>query len=219
MRKWLIPLFCFLFFISTTSIFGQVTSKGKPKVVRVTRTLPNAPITIVKVLYQGKPVQSGVPFDAEDNWLQEVSVVVKNVSSTGIVLVNIFGDLPESGTGTTTSPRVPVANTAGRKPDAAMYSPFTGQRKPEDTSEAIKLEPAGELTVPLMSKDYYEDFNSLISAKQPLSSITNCEISVATVYFADGTKWSHSYWQPDTTKPGRYEPMSFDDWQEKQQTR
>lgn len=218
MRKGLVSLICFLF-ISITSIFGQAAPGASLKTLRVFRTLPNAPIAIVRVLYQGKEVNPGVPFEAGDNWLDDISVVVKNISSSDIILVSIMGDLPETGAGTKASPRVPAANTVGRRPEAAMVSPRTGRRYPEIASKPINLEPDKELTMSLLSRDYSEDFRSLVTAKQPLSSITQCDLSVAMIYFADGTRWAHSYSEPDPTKPGRYKSISFDEWQEKQRTR
>jgi len=218
MRKRFTLSLCLLF-VSATLVFGQVLPKESLKTVYISRTLPNAPVTIIRVLYQGKQVEPGMPFEAGDNWLRGVSVVLKNVSPSDVVLINIFGDVPETGAGTTGSPRVPVANGVGRKPEVAMYSPLTGQRKSEDASEPINLEPGKELTIPLLSKEYYEDFDSLVTAKQPLSSITKCEISVATVYFSDGTKWAHGYWEPDASTPGRYKPISSDDWQGKHKVR
>jgi hypothetical protein len=218
MRKGLVPLSCLLF-ISITLAFGQVAPGTSSKTLQVYRTLPNAPIAIVRVLYQGKEVKPGVPFEAGDNWLEHVSVVVKNISSSSdIIYVNITGDLPETGEGTTTSPRVLAMNTVGRRPEAAMVSPRTGRRYPQIPGEPITLEPDQELTMSLLGKSYVEDFRSFITAKQPLSTVTQCSISVASVYFADGTKWSHFYSEPDTTTPGRYKSISFDEWQEKQRT-
>ena len=218
MRNRIVPLLCFLV-VPASVVLCQDASIKRPKTINVSPPLPNAPITIVKVLHQGKTITPGVPFEAADNWLQQVSVVVKNISSSDIIQVSVFGHLPQSGAGTVTSPTVPAENTVGRRPEAAMYSPFTGKPRQQDTSLPIRIEPGKELTIPLMDKDHFDDFNSQITAKQPLGNVTSCDISVATVYFADGTKWSHSYSQPDPITPGRYKPLSFDDWQQIERNR
>jgi hypothetical protein len=67
----------------------QLTSRDPaPRQIVRGRGFVNDPIKIVDILYDGKPVMGSRPFDAPDDWLSHVDVIVKNASSKPLVAGN-----------------------------------------------------------------------------------------------------------------------------------
>lgn len=190
------------------------------KLVHLVRMPPRTPVALVKVASRGMPIEADSPFKASPDWLQDISVSIENTSPSKVIYVSVYVDLTETGLGTRESPRVAAGNSVGRKPDHALYSATTGKLRNEVRGEPIELEPGAELVMPIVSERDYGSIKSLIQEKQGMSSVTRCEIAVATVYFADGTKWSSgTYWHPDEAIPGRYMQISADDWLHEEQPR
>jgi hypothetical protein len=183
------------------------------KTIHLFPTLPHEPVVIVRVMRGTAEIKPDVPFQAGDDWLTEISVVVKNVSSSKIVYMGIDAHLPETGAGTREDARVAAGNAVGKLPEPAMYSALTGQRKPETRNLPIDLEPGRELVMPIVSKDDYSYIKQMIEAKEPIASVTRTEVYVDAVYFADGTKWSPAhYYRPDGSAPGKYTVVRYEDW-------
>lgn len=166
------------------------------------------------------PVKADSPFKAGPDRLQDISVTIKNTSPSKVIYVSVYVDLTNTGSGTPESPRVAAGNSMGRKPEHALYSATTGKPRSELQGEPINLEPEAELVMPIVSGKDYGSIKSLIEEKQDMSSVTRCEISVSTVYFADGTKWSSgAYWSPDEASPGHYVQLLAEDWLRAEQLR
>jgi len=192
---------------------AQGGSEGNFRTVHFFPAAPHQPAAIVKLMKGNIEIKTDVPFEAGDDWLKEITVVNKNLSSSKIVYVSVGAHLPETGTGTQQSPRVGAGNALGRKPEHAMYSALTGQRRQESSAEAIVLEPGDELAMPLVSERDYDSIRSLIQDKQPLSGVRNCDAWVTTVYFEDGSKWAPAnYWRPEEGTPGKYVSIPFETW-------
>jgi hypothetical protein len=202
------------------TMFAQDGADTNLKTVHLFPTNPHDAVAIVRVMKGNTEIQPSVAFEAGDDWLKEISVVVRNVSPSKIVYVSIDAHLPESGAGTQDSPRVAAGNSVGQKPEHAMYSALTGQRRHEAPRDSINLEPGKELVVPIVSQSDYDNIRSLIQARQPLADVRKCEVWVTTVFFADGTKWaSGAYWRPDRGSPGKYLPVPFESWAEMERAR
>jgi hypothetical protein len=199
---------------------AQITAGLSDKLIHLVRMPPHTPVAVARVTSRGVPVEAESPFKAGPDWLRDISVAIKNTSPSKIIYVSVLVDLTDTGLGTRESPRVAAGNSVGRKPEHALYSATTGKLRSEVQAEPIDLEPGAELVMPIVSEKDYDNIKSLIEEKQDLSSVTRCEISVSTVYFADGTKWSSgAYWQPDAASPGRYAQLSVDDWAHAEQPR
>ncbi|MFZ0420655.1 MAG: hypothetical protein WAM04_21320 [Candidatus Sulfotelmatobacter sp.] len=214
MRRTYACMFSILALFAVTT-FAQDGADLNLKTVHLFPTNPHDAVMIVKVLKGSTEIQPDVPFEAGDNWLKQISVVVRNVSPSKIVYLNVDAHLPQSGAGTQDSPRVAAGNSVGQKPEHAMYSALTGQRRHESPREPINLEPGRELTVPIVSQSDYDNIRSLIQSRQSLADLTKCEVWVTTVFFADGTKWaSGAYWRPDAATPGKYSLVPAETWAE-----
>ncbi len=212
-----------LFTISALLAITAVAQDKGAANLRTTHIFPSHehdPVAITRMMKGGAEIQPDKPFEAGDDWLREISVVIKNVSPRKIIYVSVGAHLPETGAGTSESPRVGGGNAAGQKPEHAVYSALTGQRRPDIPTEPIDLEPNKELVLPIVAERDYAAIKSLIQAKQTLSSVRNCDVWVTTVYFSDGTKWAPaSYWRPDEARPGKYVSISFTDWLDMQRNR
>jgi hypothetical protein len=98
-------------------------------------------------------------------------------------------------------------------PEAATYSPLTGERRVRPPTQPLDLAPGSEVVVPLIAGRDYATVKSMIEAKQIAPSVKNCDAYVTTVYFADGTKWAPAnYWRPTEEKRGKYVSVAFQDW-------
>jgi hypothetical protein len=217
MCKWWALLF--FLFISTTPSFGQTTSSSTPaqggaatvaRTVRVDATPPDAPFKIVKVMINSAEVEPGVPFQAGDDWFNQICVVVKNTSRKNIVYV--WGQLRFPETGDATAEHLAVLDRigVGRRPEHARSSDVTSRnagipvwaRAQVDGAE-ILVPPGRETAVPVV--DPFDHIKAAIEARQPLSSVTICEIGLNHLYFDDDTSWlSGMYFRADPSTPGKY---------------
>ncbi len=207
--------------------FAQAT-----KTVLVDRPLLNDPVRIVRVMkgtaelssdghpYPNKYVWEAA-FDAGDDWLRDLSFVIKNVSNKKIIYVVTHCGLYETADWQVELLKhqdVPlvgnVSNIVGRRPEEALYSAVLGHRLKPDTGRApFELAPGQEFTMPIEDPDEYSALKSRIQEKQPMSSVTACNSGVAQIFFDDGTQWSgHRYLRADLDRPGHWIEMSFEDW-------
>lgn len=92
------------------AVGGQVSSTTAPRNVILARShprplLPDDPIEIVRVLYAGMEVKTGIravpsdklglPFQAPDDWFNHLTVVLKNISAKRIVYAGIQVFFPD----------------------------------------------------------------------------------------------------------------------------
>jgi hypothetical protein len=189
---------------------GMQTRFGKP--------IEEDPAKIVKVMYrnvevkykrQGNPeVKPDVPFLAGDDWFNDLSVVVKNLSSKKIVFAGIQVDFPQTGDGSRLHPIVGDQSSVGQMPENGLYSGITGRKLTEPVRDPILLEPGAEVTIPVISRDLDNDHRSsvkaMLEARLPLSKVTTCLIGLRDFYFEDGTRWSHGTYYRPTGVPGKF---------------
>jgi hypothetical protein len=199
----------------------------------VDRPLSKDPIAIIKVMegttelksdghkYPNKYVWEAA-FDAGDDWLRDLSFLIKNVSEKKkIVYVEAGCGLYETADWQAelarhaTTPLVGnIGNAVGRRPEQALYSALLGHRLQPDTDRApFELAPGQEFTMALENPDEYPALRSRIEEKQPISSVTACNSRIVRVFFEDGTQWQdHQYLRANPDQPGHWIPMSFEDW-------
>lgn len=193
---------------------SQSTLAPGTKIVRLDRQLPGDPVSIVQVL-EGEtdvtptgqdPVTGqlykrldGKPFQASDDWVKNLVVVVKNLSGKEIVAGSFRLDFPETG--------------AGVKGDSFMTKSVSLGRRPDhpDSDNPLHLLPGQELKVPLAP--YYDEIKTIVEMKRPITSITTLWLRLQFFYFADGTRWAPDNFQkPDPSLPGKYIPITPDEF-------
>jgi hypothetical protein len=218
-------IFCALGLMWLAQAFSQNAAGVGSKTLTVDRPLADDPIRVVKVMegvtelkwdgheYPNRYAWEAV-FDAGDDWLRDLSFVIKNVSAKPILYVGIGSVLHETGdlvgeiarhanAGTT-------ENAVGQRPQQALYSPTLGRWLKPDRRAPVEVAPGEEITLALENPKEYATLKSRIG-----SSVTGCNAMVGHIFFEDGTKWEgHNYYRPDPEHPGRWIKISFEEWSE-----
>jgi hypothetical protein len=217
---------------SAIAQIAQETSGIGAKTLLVDRPLSNDPVTIVKVMEGTTELRSDghqypnrfawqATINAGDDWLKDLSFVIKNASEKKIVYVAIGCTLFETADWQaeiakhkTTPVLGHTSNTVGRRPEQALYSTSLGHRlKPDMATAPFELAPGQEFTMSLEPPGDYQSLKSTVEEKQPLSSVTACNGGISQIFFEDGTLWQgHRYLRPDPDQPGHWIRMSFEQW-------
>jgi hypothetical protein len=196
---------------------SQSTLAPDTKTVRLDRQLPGDPVSIVQVLEGETDVTptgqdpatdqlykrvDGKPFQAGDDWVKNLVVVIKNLSHKEIVAGSFRLDFPETGVGVKGDSIMTKSVSLGRRPDYALYT-FDGHKLDPDSNDPVHLQPGQELKVPLAP--YYDEIKTIVDMKRPITSITSLWLRLQFFYFADGTRWAPDNFQkPDPSLPGKY---------------
>jgi hypothetical protein len=218
--------------LALISVFSVRGFAQDSKTLLVDRPLGGDPVTIVKVMegttelksdghsYPNKYVWEAA-FDAGDDWLKDLSFVIRNVSNKKIVHMTAGCSLFETADWQaelakhTATPIVgSITNVVGRRPEQALYSASLGRRLGPDTDRAaFELAPGQEFAIALEIPDEYPILKSRIEEKQPMSSVAACIGSISQIFFDDGTQWqSHHYLRADPDRPGHWIRMSVEEW-------
>jgi hypothetical protein len=199
---------------------GAAAQSGSTAALRTVQLAPAFPdpVKIVKVLVDGVEVKTGlqayptdkpgVPFQAGDDWLNHLTVVLKNVSSKKVVNADIRVFFLDLGNGTPQHPLVGDGNQIGERPKHARYSTIQGGWQNDPARNPILIGPGQEFSLPAIDPERFDEVKQIIETRQPLSSMTSIRLDVATVYFEDGTKWGGGYFRPDYSAPGKYVHIS-----------
>jgi hypothetical protein len=159
-------------------------------------------------------------FNAGDDWLKDLSIVIKNVSEKKIVYVSggcVLYETADWQAEIAKHASIPVfttTNTVGRRPEEALYSAVLGHRLNPDTESApFLLEPGQEFTMALEGPDGYPRLKSSVEEKEPMANIAACNGRISQVFFEDGTQWQgHRYLRADLEHPGHWIKMSSEEW-------
>src|ERR1700678_2515246 len=180
-----------LVFLSA-GIAAQDQAATVPRTVQLEPSFPD-PIKIVRVLLDGVEVKPGleglpsdkpgVPFQAGDEWVNHLTVVLKNVSTKKVVYADIRIFFLDLGDGTPQHPLVGDGNAIGRRPKHARYSTIRGAWQNDPVRDPILIDPGHEFSLPAIGPDRFEEVKEMIESRQPLSSVTRARLGLATVYF------------------------------------
>jgi len=161
-------------------------------------------------------------FNAGDDWLKDLSIVIKNVSEKKIVYVVAGCLLYETANWQAevakAQQNIPLVGSAsnhvGRRPDEALYSAVLGHRlQPDSANSPFALESGQEFTIALENPDDYNALKSTVEEKEPMSNVAACNGRIGPVFFEDGTQWQgHRYLRADLEHPGQWIKMSFEEW-------
>jgi hypothetical protein len=161
-------------------------------------------------------------FDAGDDWITNLSFVIKNVSAKKINCIVNFSVLAETPFWREEiQPKPPVAgftrNQVGLKPEHALHS--GDHTFPPDTA-SFELTPGEEFTRSIEDPRDYSALRERIQERLPVSSVMDIDGQAVTVFFEDGTRWvsiSHSYSRPGG-QPGEWTKLSYEEWAGKQKS-
>jgi hypothetical protein len=173
---------------------GVACAAQAERIVQFHIATKTEPVVITKVTLGNVVVQAGrwakpigtapdpmTPFQADDDWVGNLTVCVLNRTTRGrVVYMSMHFSFPETGDGRTT-PRYMYALTLGRVPSAAAFEIGRPLRLPVD-SKPISFGPGQVLAVSL------DNYISGIQPHVPLATLTKMTIDFGLVYFADGLR-------------------------------
>lgn len=185
---------------------AQAGLAGTSRMVVGERSSYMDPIQVVVFKEGDDRIVRGVPFQAGDDWLKYLSVTVRNASKKNIAGIEAVMSLLDTGDGTSTRPIVTSNVLVGVRP--GVQSGSTNEGMPPSS---VLIEPGQSVTISFAAN--YDGFKTKVEAQQSISTIHRCRMSFS-VFFADGTRWIvDQYYRPEPAHPGRYAPMSFEEFQ------
>lgn len=171
------------------------------------------PIKIVQLLVDGKEVHRGIPFQAGPDWLQHLTVVIQNKSGKDLTAAQIMIDFPELGDGSHERPIVGTQIRIGQRPEHALYSQ-SGEKIRAESTAPIRIAPGS--TVSFSFSDFMDRIRSTVAGYRDPADLNQCWIRLQVFFFSDGTRWIKGmYTRPDPATPGKYIPISRDDFEGK----
>jgi hypothetical protein len=158
---------------------GQEATHALETVVRDPAFITD-PIKNVRMLHQGKPVESHIPFEGDEDWLKGMSVEVENISHktlTCAIVTVVFRSLGH--------PLVVGFATIGQLPEHRRIL-SDGTVEP-DSHMPIAIKSGQKFVIPFQPT--FEQMKTRISQRAKLSDVHYCEIWLSHAYFDDGTMW------------------------------
>ncbi|MGB9458025.1 MAG: hypothetical protein WCB12_18390 [Bryobacteraceae bacterium] len=209
----------FLAVAAAWSDSSVVSAFADDKVIEVEPQHRNDPVMITRVAFRDSDLQCGLiasrtevepvtPFEAGDDWLQNLTLYLLNRTNKTIAFSNIVLAFPETGDGR--SPQHPqrVYNlNLGRLPDFVAFSGRTGEPLRQDPSRQSMSFAPGQ-TLPIHLGDYIDHIKA--SLDDIPFTVTKCIIRRSSVVFDDGMRWDGNYSLPDPDHPGKWKRVEGD---------
>lgn len=210
---------------STTPVAAAEPSETKRVMFDYDR---NAPVRMVQILegttdvtprgrdaVTGLPYKpwTGKPFQAGDDWLKNITLVLENFCDKQVTAVDLRLLFPQTGTGQTPdSPVVSYTIAIGRKPDWSMYGRSGRKHTPTGTElEPFSIPPGQQVRIPLAP--FYDAIKAGVETKLPIRKTDAMRIGAGTFYFADGTRWAIGQFErADPARLGMAIRITRDEW-------
>lgn len=190
----IIPLFLAMFLAAwSIATSGSNASGPNPqdKIVlgEEVRNTKNDPVIVGDIKLRTRAVAKGEPFEADDEWLKNLSFKLHNRSGKTVTYMAVDLVFPETAESGLTMLR-PLQ--FGHWPGGS-----TGSRTP------LLLKPNETLDVSLEGQ--YAGLKSFLESRQPIARIKKVKVAVYVLFFEDGTRWdSGVYFKPDPASPTGY---------------
>lgn len=160
----------------------------------------------------GKQRKAGRPFEADEDWLRNMSIFLTNRTDKVIVCAEIELLFLDTGDGTTPDRAVTTYTiTVGQRPEWSMYFRNGTKRTPDPAWKPLSLAPGKTLEIRVA--DYIDAIQSLVEERMLFSQLTRVFISRQDVYFEDGMRWdavARGYYVPEPSHPGHYTKLADD---------
>ena len=121
---------------------------------------------IEEILVEGKPITIGQPFTASDDWLNDITIRIKNISQQTFGTIQVTLVLPEIEGG----PYIPVCYGCAADQRGKGFAP----------GDEVELKT-------LRSEKFYSWVKTSIAEKRPLSAITTAQILLTLAKLPDGS--------------------------------
>ena len=147
--------------------------------------------------------QRGIPFQANDDWLKNMSIVVKNRTDEAIVWAGFKLYFPDSGDGRS-SPVMVRTITLGQVPEIDSFTSHGEKIPSEPSKRALLLAPGQTLVIQL--SDYIDEVQSFVEGTLSWSQVKKVWIAPARFFFVDGMRWDslYGFGVPDPNRPGQF---------------
>jgi hypothetical protein len=190
------------------------------KIVYIDNQYRMDPVTIEKVTVESQLIQPGVstaarveqpatPFQADEDWLKNMSISLKNRTDKVIVRAEIMLWFLDTGNGITPPGRIsPTVSmyvmTFGQRPEIDSFTSHGQKRPPEPDKQPLLLAPGQ--TVVIRVGDYVGEMQSIVEQTLPFSQVTRVAIRRLQFYFVDGMRWTDldRFAIPDPNHPGQF---------------
>lgn len=150
----------------------------------------NDQVEITEVRTGQKVVKEGEAFDGDEDWLNTLSLKIKNVSAKPIVYMRVHFNFPET---TATGNMMSYWVAFGQLPGSSL--PPHG--------EPLLLNPGDSLSVTL--DKHYSGIKSFVEQRHQTGDLHNVELDIGFIVFTDRTAWAAScFLQQDPANPARY---------------
>jgi hypothetical protein len=156
-------------------------------------------------------VKHGTPFQADEDWLKNMSISVTNRTDKPIICAQFRLWFPDTGDGTPAHAMTSYVITIGQRPESSLYYANDSKIPQDTTKKALLLAPGAALVIPIARE--FEAIQSTIEGvgNIPFSQVTRVEIEPIMFYFPDGMRWdavAAGYYNPDPLHPGRYTKLN-----------
>jgi len=150
----------------------------------------------------GRQFREAYTFRAGDDWLKDLSLVLKNRTSKSIVYIGLKLRFPQTKA---EGPEAAGMFGYGRIPDAVAHDSSEKKLTQGESARPLLLAPGQQVT--LSVGEHAEEMRAGLEGVQSFPSISLCYIEFA-VYFEDGMAWLVGHYvAPDPNQPGRTIPM------------
>ena len=173
------------------------------------------PVMITSIAVGGKSVECGLfvkppsviqpitPFQAGDDWLQQMTISLFNRTEKEIVAGTVSLMVLDLTTNCHTQVCPMEQIQLGQIPKVDAYDGRTGLPL-QDHSERQPIQWLPGQTLTIRVGDYLEDMKSKLSNYEPITAVRNIAVHLGSFYFPSGMKWFGGYAVPDPTHPGKF---------------
>jgi hypothetical protein len=196
-------------------VSGRAQSTPAAKMVLIDPNLPHAAVRVIKVMENGQEIQPGRAIKPEvpgqqiiagEDWLSNLSFVVKNRTAMRIDYMKILVFFKEDKH---YGRHLEFGQIPGPAEAYFGHPPFINP--PKGSGSPLKLGPGQEMTISL--KGYVDAIKMAKRTVMPFSSLTSCAIFLTEAYFDDpqGLRWAaREYSLPDPNSPEGYRLLPSD---------
>ena len=152
-------------------------------------------------LSEVSPRKFEASFNAPENWLRNMAVIIKNTTDKVVVGVKLQGSL---STGTVGETAMAADMLFGQELDESAFTGRTPHGEPQ-------LLPPGETGAVRRTAAEYEQLVKFLSGKHPADSYRMMRVDVTEVRFDDSTVWSQGkLYRIDPDDPRKWTPIRGD---------
>ncbi len=184
----------------------QVEPQHRSDAVMITRITVGATDVQCGLVVGPGQVQPVAPFQAGNDWLQNMTIFLFNRTDKAIVAAHLTLGFPDTGDGRTRGQRV-YPMQLGRRPEVDSINARTGQPIRQGLNlKPLAWEPGQTLVVHV--GDYIDEIKGQVENDMPLSAVTKLRIHIGPFFFSDGMRWYLGYFAvPDPEHPGKFKNL------------